>query len=640
MTAKLAAIAGPAKGQIFPLPDGEFSIGRDQNNSLPLMDPAVSRRHCVIEGDRNRFRIRDLGTVNRTFVNDLPVTEQLLGPGDQVKVGGSCLLVVFETDRLTSEGQAETDELRLSENSTLTLRSESAHYGRPESIADKVPQSERTSRHLKSLIKIAVDLPRRQGLDRLAPGLLEAMLEAMPAQRAALLLGPGSDEFTRAYYRWREAGEEPFVISTTLATRVLEDRISVLSGDAAHPLPDLPSKSLPAIQVQSLIAAPLIAGEEVLGLIYVDTRDPLSRFGEGDLQLLTGIAGIAGPVLRNALDLSSLQQEKHRLQAELASRHNIIGDSPRMIQVCALIVKVAPGTSTILIRGETGTGKEVVARAIHHISPRAARPFVAINCAAIPENLLESELLGHEKGAFTGAAARKKGKIEEADGGTLFLDEIGEMPLPFQTKLLRVIQEREFERVGSTHTMKVDIRVIAATNRDLEDAVRCGVFREDLFYRLNVISLTMPPLRERSEDILPLARHFLERDRAKMARRITGFSTEAEACLTRYHWPGNVRELENALERAIVLGSTAQILPEDLPDAVAEASVAPPHHGAVAGGFHASVKDAKRQLVRGAIEQANGSYAEAARLLGMHPNNLHRLIRELGLRGEIRSAAR
>jgi len=394
-----------------------------------------------------------------------------------------------------------------------------------------------------------------------------------------------------------------------------------------------------AAQIQSLIAVPLITGEGVLGLLYLDTRDPLGKFGEGDLQLLTGIAGIAAPVVRNALDISSLQLEQRRLQAELGAQHSVIGDSPRMVHVCALIVKVAPGTSTILIRGETGTGKEVAARAIHRLSPRATRPFIAINCAAIPENLIESELLGHEKGAFTGAGERKKGKIEEADGGTLFLDEIGEMPLAAQAKLLRVIQEREFERVGSTRTIKVDIRLIAASNRDLEDAARRGAFREDLFYRLNVISMTMPPLRERREDIVPLARHFLERNRAKSARRIAGFSTQAEGCLSRYHWPGNVRELENAVERAVVLGSTPQILPEDLPDAVAEAAVFAPPQGALVGEFHAEVKEAKRQLVRQAIEQAGGNYAEAARRLGMHPNNLHRLIRELGLRQEMKGPA-
>ena len=220
------------------------------------------------------------------------------------------------------------------------------------------------------------------------------------------------------------------------------------------------------------------------------------------------------------------------------------------------IGRVAPSDSTVLITGESGTGKELVARAIHSNSPRAERPFVAINCAAITETLLESELFGHERGAFTGAIAQKKGRLETADGGTVLLDEIGELSPALQAKLLRVLQEREFERVGGTRSIAVDFRLVAATNRDLEQAIAAGTFRRDLYYRLNVVSLAVPPLRERPEDIPLLANHFARRHAANMKRRVTGVSPEALACLMAYDWPGNVRELENAIERAVVLGST------------------------------------------------------------------------------------
>jgi Nif-specific regulatory protein len=277
----------------------------------------------------------------------------------------------------------------------------------------------------------------------------------------------------------------------------------------------------------------------------------------------------------------------------------------------------------------------LVAHAIHRNSPRANQPFVAINCAALSETLLESELFGHERGAFTGAMLQKKGKLEAADHGTLFLDEAGELPLAFQTKLLRVLQEREFERVGGTRPIQVDVRLIAATNRDLESAIANNTFRQDLYYRLNVVSLKMPPLRDRREDIPLLARHFAAKHGKRAKRRLAGISAEALACLESYDWPGNVRELENALERAVVLGSTDLIMPEDLPEAVLETT---PASSAVSGGYYETVRDEKKRAILAAIERSGGNYTEAARILGVHPNYLHRLIRNLNLKGEIQKS--
>ena len=283
----------------------------------------------------------------------------------------------------------------------------------------------------------------------------------------------------------------------------------------------------------------------------------------------------------------------------------------------------------MLIRGESGTGKELVARAIHRNSSRANKPCVAINCAALAENLLESELFGHEKGAFTGAIAQKKGKLEIAEGGTVFLDEIGELAPLLQAKLLRVLQEREFERVGGTRTIKLDVRLMTATNRDLDEEVKKGRFREDLFYRLNVVSLRMPPLRERREDIPLLASYFASKYAQRSGRPVLGITPEARTCLTNYDWPGNVRELENAIERAVVLGSSELILPEDLPESVLD-KAAPAEAGRAA--FHDSVREMKKQLIINAVDQANGNYTEAARLLDLHPNYLHRLIRNLNIK--------
>jgi len=307
----------------------------------------------------------------------------------------------------------------------------------------------------------------------------------------------------------------------------------------------------------------------------------------------------------------------------------MIGESQAMSEVYSMVARVSPAASTVLLLGESGTGKELAARAIHLNSRRASRPFVAINCATLTESLLESELFGHEKGAFTGAIAQKRGKLELADGGTVFLDEIGELSPSIQAKLLRVLQNREFERVGGTRPIKVDMRLIAATNRDLTAAIRSGRFREDLYYRLNVVSIAMPPLRERRDDIPLLAAFFVAEYSKECKRRVTGISPEARRLLCAYDWPGNVRQLENAIESAVVMGTTDLIVPEDLPEAMSEseALVDQPDFG-----YHEKIREAKRQLIAATLRQTGGNFTEAAKLLRIHPNNLHRLVRQLKLR--------
>ena len=308
-----------------------------------------------------------------------------------------------------------------------------------------------------------------------------------------------------------------------------------------------------------------------------------------------------------------------------------------MQRVYHFISKVAPTDATVLISGESGTGKELAARAIHRNSTRAQKTFMAVNCAALNESLLESELFGHEKGSFTGAMAQKKGRLEIADGGTVFLDEVGELTPALQVKLLRVLQEREFERVGGTITIKVDLRLIAATNKNLEEAIEAHQFRQDLYYRLNVVSIEMPPLRDRREDIMLLANYFADKSAARCNRKFKGFSAEARECLTAFDWPGNVRELENTIERAIVLGTTEWILLEDLPEALLEREMKMDQSIAT---YHQAVVQNKKQIILCALDQAKSDHAEAARLLGIHPSYLQRLIRNLNLTDQLKSAAR
>jgi len=389
---------------------------------------------------------------------------------------------------------------------------------------------------------------------------------------------------------------------------------------------------LAGFNIRSLLCVPLIVFQKVIGCIYLDTTDSSARFDKEHLELVTGIAGISSVALENARRLQWLEQENLRLTTEMNLQHNMVGESTRMKEVYQFLSRVAPTDSNVLVVGESGTGKELAARAIHRNSPRASRPFLAINCAAIPEGLLESELFGHERGAFTGAMGQKKGRLEMADGGVIFLDEIGDLAPALQAKLLRVLQEREFERLGGTHTIFVDVRVIAATNQNLEAAVKARTFREDLYYRLNVVSLVMPPLRERREDIPLLAEHSVTKFVAKCKLRPKQISSEAMACLVNHNWPGNVRELENAVERALVLSSSDQIRPDDLPASVLYRNSAPGVHQAI---YQTALNELRKHLILGALQEGKGSFTEAAGILGVHPNYLHRLVKKLGLRGSL-----
>jgi transcriptional regulator with GAF, ATPase, and Fis domain len=347
---------------------------------------------------------------------------------------------------------------------------------------------------------------------------------------------------------------------------------------------------------------------------------------------LSAVAILASSALENAQDVERLRTENELLRERLdAAETGIVGETPLIQKLVQLIARVAPQDASVLILGESGTGKELVARALHRLSRRCSKPFVAINCAALSENLLESELFGHEKGAFTGAINQKRGKLEMAEGGTVFLDEIGELAPLLQAKLLRVLQQREFERVGGVQVMKLNVRIVAATNRDLLVEVRRGVFRDDLYHRLNVVALRVPSLRERSADIPTLARFFLERASARCRRRVNGISEEAERYLVAYGWPGNVRELENAIERAVVLGQSDMVLPEDLPETVLESAAVP----AVPGALQSSITQTKRELILTAWREAGGDHNQAAARLKIHPNSLRRMIRMLNLRDSL-----
>ncbi len=397
-------------------------------------------------------------------------------------------------------------------------------------------------------------------------------------------------------------------------------------------------------QVNSLCGLPLTTARRRLGvLVFMSSQPGLYR--DADLDFLRLVANQVAVAVENALAFQEiealrdkLQQEKVYLEEELRTANNfeeIIGESPTLRRVLREVETVAPTTATVLIRGETGTGKELIARALHQLSPRRERTFVKLNCAAIPTGLLESELFGHEKGAFTGAVAQKVGRFQLADGGTLFLDEVGDIPLELQSKLLRVLQEQEFERLGGTKTIRVDVRLVAATNRDLAQMISTGQYRSDLYYRLNVFPVVLPPLRERRDDIPRLARHFTQKFARRMGRRVDTIPAEALAAPSAYAWPGNVRELENVIERAVILspGSTLQIPLADLRGP----SPTPPaqtEQGSEPAGAPGTLQDAEREHILRVLRETDwvvrGPNGAAARL-GMKRSTLYWKMKKLGI---------
>jgi transcriptional regulator with GAF, ATPase, and Fis domain len=632
---RIHVVAGPLKESVFVLSKTDLPIGRDPANLLSISDPSLSRRHCVLTRNGDEYTIRDLESRNGTFVNGVAVKETSLHHGDQISIGDSVFVLLLKehTDNSTS-GQVEFDDHKT--HATAQLSPQDALYLQPERISRELPSTSRLGRNLNALLNISRVVHTIRDLEQLQAQILNLTFEVVPAERGAILLdGNGTGKFESMFARHRLlSNPQPVQVSRTIARQVLDQRIAILGADVPRSDGLSEVESLVTSNVRSLLCVPLTVFDKVTGCIYLDTTHAAGRFDEEHLQLVTAIAGIAAVALENARHLQWLEQENLRLTTEINLDHNMIGESARMKAVYQLLSRVAPTESTVLIEGASGTGKELAARAIHRNSPRSGKPFVAINCAAIPEGLLESELFGHERGAFTNAIMQKKGRLEVAQGGVVFLDEIGEMASALQVKLLRVLQEREFERVGGTRPITVDIRLIAATNKNLEEAVAAGSFRKDLYYRLNVISLVMPSLQDRRDDIAPLAEHFLAKFSKRCNAKPKTISPAAMACLVNYDWPGNVRELENAIERALVLSPTDVIQPEDLPESVLEKDPPP---GVVAARYHTALKEWKKQLILDAMQQAQGNYTEAARLLGVHPNYLHRLIRNLELKKSLQS---
>ncbi len=580
MNAELVVVNGPLAGTRYDLSKGDFFFGRAPNSRVVLNEPEVGWRHCQIRNENGRFLVCDLRSSLGTYVNGMRSAERWLEDRDQIGIGKTIFMFRSseDADEVAPIPAGDTKPVLLAACSLVFLfRALAASIGEGQ---NQLLQGQ--------IVRLVYDLvPSAEGILLLGGNLSELLagLKELPVQYRGKFEAALSRVCEEGAFKGAETG---------------------------------------------MVGVPLYLAGALGGALVIRIQDPEPDRLTAHLETLTAIASLATIGFEANREVETLKAENALLQEQIAINTGIVGNSASIRVLMERVDRVAPRDTTVLITGESGTGKELIARALHQKSSRHDRPFIAVNCAALNEALFESELFGHEKGAFTGAISLKRGRFELAQGGTIFLDEVGELAPALQAKLLRVLQQREFERVGGTQPHPLDIRVIAATNRDLTEDIREGRFREDLYHRLNVIPLLSPPLRDRKDDIPLLARYFLQRSAERCKRTVQGINPEAEEVLKQYSWPGNVRELENAMERAVVLGLTDFVLPEDLPETLLDS--APRDSGA---RYHHSVGQAKREAILDAYVQGNGDYKQAAKILGLHPNYLLRLVRILNLREEI-----
>jgi transcriptional regulator with GAF, ATPase, and Fis domain len=420
----------------------------------------------------------------------------------------------------------------------------------------------------KRLLEFSQRLMASYEISTLFDQLLDVVIQVTNADKGFIVLVESGEPVVKVARNLRHETISDAVshLSDAILARVMATKKPLIISDALNDTDFKDSLSVMNLRLTSVMCVPLLERGNLIGIIYVGNDNVAQLFDEAALEILTIFASQASLLIRNALLVNELQLDKRSLQERIERMRfgEILGSSPAMQEVFRKVERVAGTDITVLVTGETGTGKELIAREIHNRSPRAKGPFVSINCGAIPENLLESELFGHVRGAFTGAVSSKPGRFQVANKGTLLLDEIGEMPLALQVKILRALQDRTVTRVGDTANEPVDIRVIAATNRDLEADTKAGHFREDLYYRLNVVHLLLPPLRDRGDDVVVLARYLLSRYAQELLSKVRGFTPGAISAIKRYHWPGNIRELENRIKKALVLADKALLGPDDL----------------------------------------------------------------------------
>ncbi|MFT5478037.1 MAG: transcriptional regulator with GAF, ATPase, and Fis domain [Planctomycetota bacterium] len=660
------------------LPGSVITIGRALDNDIRLSNTLVSRHHSRIDSQSGGAWVIDLGSANGTSVNGEKISRRLLGAGDEIDVGGTRL--ILETDDGETEGLDQTQRLPGADDldEDVGMRTLSG-------------EGRRERENLRVFARITRELVRETDLMPLLRSIVDSAVSLVGGERGFILLkeqsadeqtkeGGGVSEMTVRIARSFDHSDIVVPrsrLSMGIASNVVRDGKAVLSVDASQDDRFEGMASVEDLRLRSVMCLPIEADGGLEGVLYLDNRLQFGAFSQEDLELVELFASQASIAIRNANLVGALREKNQRLEAsrEQIGRLNeqlgrkvrdrdtqlavvraelgrergrydytaIVGASDAMRKIFQQLDRIIESDLPVLIEGESGTGKELIARAIHFNGARKERPFVIENCAAIPDALLESELFGHVRGAFTGAYKSRKGLLEQADGGTLFLDEIGDMSAEMQKKLLRVMQEGEFRVLGSDRIVKVDVRVLAASHKKLEDLVRDGKFREDLYYRTAVLSVPLPPLRQRRDDIPILAEHLLARAAREAGSDVPDLPHEVMSALVSYDWPGNVRELENELRRVVVLGRDGVQL-EHLSDSVrlGRSRVRVDGTGgevevATSGELRVAVAELERRSIEAALVQAGGNKSRAASQLGISRFALQRKLDKYGL-GKSKSA--
>ncbi|HPB96208.1 MAG TPA: sigma 54-interacting transcriptional regulator [Polyangiaceae bacterium] len=576
------------------------TIGSSPSNDIVVQADGVAEAHAQIIFDGRFFNLEEVDRAADIQINGKKKRRARLSHNDRIHLGSAEIAFSLLGDP------------------SFVLATEQETSSNTTDIAG-----------LEQLNAFSERLMQRGSVDELLTDLLDAVVEISGAHRGAVLLvepGEPSDTERRVSVRAVRNVRRDIIadasggISDSIVRKVITTGMPVIVSDALADQQFGKSESVLALKLSSVMCVPMLAQGESLGALYVGNDHVKQLFDRSQLDLLTVFAAQASLILQNAMLLSSLRADKEKLQEELSDMRfgEIIGACDSMLEVFRKLQKVASTDISVLITGETGTGKELIAREIHRRSPRVRGPFVTINCGAIPENLIESELFGHVRGAFTGAVASRPGKYQVADKGTLFLDEIGELPLNLQVKLLRALQEHVVYRVGDSRPEKVDIRIVAATNRNLDEEIRENRFREDLYYRLNVVNLWLPPLRARGEDVVLIARALLSKYADELNSSVRGFAPDALTAIKRYAWPGNVRQLENRIKKALVLCDHNLLTADDLDLVREEQSPILP--------LERAKEEFQHRYVREVLERNNGNRTQTARDLGVDPRTIFRYL--------------
>ncbi|MDA7949920.1 MAG: sigma 54-interacting transcriptional regulator [Pirellulaceae bacterium] len=683
MVAYLVIREGNSWTDVFRLVPGRTtSMGRATTNQIVVKDDRCSRYHAEIFFTDNHWTLRDLGSRNGTIVKGTPLeSDHLLLEGDVIQIADFQMLFSYNLEEALSSGpaRAKTAETFSGEETVIakvdadtntfdweqpkiTHRRDKTKFLSGKQDKGSLTQP-KFSQAASTLCRLAFDLGQKQDIYTISQTALSGILENIKADAGAVLLlsfaqqqEPPSEKFLEIAASFSHHKKPYQKITPFLAQTVLKEGEAILARNISDDETLAAQDSRGEIHATSVICTPIRQGEQILGLIHLYFTDSNRVPDPDDLEFTLAVADNVALALKNLYgqrkleeNLLQTQDEIQELRQRLGTDSNLVGRSLQLQRVQQEIARAAPSKATIFIRGESGVGKELVARAVHFASPQKSGPFICLNCAALSETLLESELFGHERGAFTGATERKIGKFEAAHEGTLMLDEIGEMSPTLQAKFLRVLEGHPFERLGGNEAIFADVRVIAATNRDLEQAIQKNLFRQDLYFRLKVIEILVPPLRDRKDDIVELANHFLQRFNLEAGRKIKGFTPEALKHLQVYQWPGNIRELKNVVERAVVLTPFEYIQPNDLPLAdLSQPSLASsPNHrtpadslsldeddhtnGKISSPPPRSLAEVEKEHILATLRATSGNKSQAASILGIERSTLDRKLKRYGV---------